>query len=165
MKDAVTRYTPSPMKNIPLLILFLVLGFLPALSGLLLEPGEWYEALRKPPFQPPSWIFGPVWAVLHLLVGLAGYFAWTGLEPGKRTFPFILFGLQWVLSGLWPWIFFGMHELGWACGDLFALWLLIFVNMVAFFMIRAVAGALLLPGFLWVTFAMMLNHIIWLMNR
>ena len=153
------------MKNIPLLILFIALGFLPSLSGLLVEPGEWYEALKKPPFQPPSWFFGPVSAVLYLLVGLAGYFAWTGLEPGKRTFPFILFGLQWVLSGLWSWIFFGMHELGWASGNLLALWLLIFVNMVAFFLIRALAGALLLPYFLWVTFAMMLNHIIWLMNR
>ena len=58
-----------------------------------------------------------------------------------------------------------MHELGWASGNLLALWLLIFVNMVAFFLIRALAGALLLPYFLWVTFAMMLNHIIWLMNR
>ncbi|MFT5123663.1 MAG: benzodiazapine receptor [Kiritimatiellia bacterium] len=158
-------YKGARMKRFRLLALFIILAYIPALSGIFVETGPWYEALKKPPFQPPAWIFGPVWSVLYLLIGLAGYSAWTGLAPDKRKGPFILYGLQLILNGLWSWIFFGLHELGWACLDIFALWLVIFVNMVAFFMIRASAGALLLPYFLWVTFAMMLNHIIWLMNR
>jgi translocator protein len=146
------------------LALWLFLSFSAAWFGSRFEPGLWFAELQKPAWNPPSWVFGPVWTVLYLMMGIAAWLVW--LKGGIRAqlSPLLLFLLQLLLNGLWSWIFFGLQRPGLALIDIVALWILIGLTTVAFWRTRRAAGLLFIPYWLWVTFATALNFEIWRLN-
>ncbi|KPJ62213.1 MAG: hypothetical protein AMS15_04680 [Planctomycetes bacterium DG_23] len=151
------------MKKIVLFLGFVVIAFLPAVAGRFFTPGEWYYELQKPTWTPPSWVFGPVWTFLYFLMAISGYLAWSG-SSGRRSVPFVVYGIQLFLNALWSVIFFGLHSPGLAFGDLVVLWFAILGNVVLFWRINRASGYLLIPYFLWTSFAGMLNLAIWKLN-
>ncbi|QHI69194.1 TspO/MBR family protein [Tichowtungia aerotolerans] len=152
------------MKNIRLLMLFQIIAFLPSLGALSVDTGGWYASLYKPPWGPPSWVFAPVWIVLYVLIGLSGYLGWTRGGRVDRTVNFVVYGTQLVLNGLWPLLFFGLHRISWALGALVMMWFLILICISAFSQRSGLAAWLMLPYFLWVSFAGALNSAILVIN-
>ncbi|MFC1575461.1 TspO/MBR family protein [Gemmatimonadota bacterium] len=138
------------------------------LSGLVTAGGvrDWYPTLVKPWFNPPSWVFGPVWSLLYLMMGIAAFLVWQkGGDGGVVKTALTLFAIQLVLNGLWSVLFFGMRSPGLAFAEIIVLWAFIGATAVAFWRVSPVAGLLLLPYELWVTFAAVLNGSIWILNR
>jgi translocator protein len=128
------------------------------------EIGGWYARLAKPSWTPPNWVFGPTWSALYLMMAVAAWLVWR--ESGLRAaaLPLAVFAVQLVFNMLWSIIFFGMHRAGPAFVDIVLLWGAILVTIILFWRVRAMAGALLLPYLLWVTYASALNYSIWKMN-
>ena len=129
------------------------------------EIDGWYKTLIKPSWNPPSYVFGPVWTTLYILMAIAAWLVWqpAGFSRSARM-PLALFGLQLVLNVGWSWIFFGMHQPGWAVVEIVVLWLAILATMAAFFRRSTLAGWLLAPYLAWVSFAAFLNYAIWQLN-
>jgi benzodiazapine receptor len=143
------------------LVGWVVLCFAAAAIGANFAPGTWYAALAKPPWNPPNWIFGPVWTTLYLLMGVAAWLVWRAHGP---VWALGLFVAQLLLNAAWSWLFFGRHRPDLALLDIAALWLAIAATVVAFWRVRPLAGALLLPYLAWVSFAVLLNAEIWRRN-
>lgn len=124
----------------------------------------WYAGLSKPAWNPPNWVFGPVWSVLYGCMAVAAWLVWRqgGLAAARR--PLIWFGIQLGLNGLWSWIFFAMESPGWAFVELVLLWLAIAATAAEFWKRSQVAAILLLPYLAWATFAGVLNFAIWRLN-
>lgn len=126
---------------------------------------SWYMFLLKPELSPPSWVFGPVWTLLYILMGIALFLVWRkgtnapGVKAGVTVFL-----IQLVLNALWSFLFFGARELQFAFMEIVLLWLLIITTMVAFYRVSRTATWLLLPYLLWVTFAGYLNYMILVLN-
>jgi translocator protein len=138
------------------------------LSGVATARGvtEWYPTLTRPAFTPPSWIFGPVWTLLYLMMGFAAFLVWQwGLEAAGVRVALVAFLVQLALNGLWSLLFFGLRAPGAAFVDIILLWLAIAVTTWLFWRVVHVAGALMLPYLAWVTFAAVLNGSIWSLNR
>ena len=137
-----------------------------ALGGLFTASSvqDWYPSLARPAWTPPSWLFGPVWTVLYGLMAVAAWLVWRGRGWGGARGPLGLFLLQLVLNVLWSLVFFGLRLPGAAFAEIVLLWLAILVTMIAFWRIRGLAGGLLLPYLLWVSFAAALNFALWRMN-
>ena len=123
---------------------------------------DWYPTLSKPAFNPPSWVFAPVWATIFLLMGVSLYLVWTSKKP-KRT-ALILFYSQLVLNILWSVLFFGLRSPLFAAIEIVVLWAAILATMIYFNRISKPAAYLLLPYILWVSFAAILNMTIAMMN-
>ncbi len=125
----------------------------------------WYPGLEKPSFSPPNWVFGPVWTVLYVLMGVAAWLVWKNsagnpvARSGLRIFCF-----QLVLNALWSIVFFGLREPMWAWIELIALWIAILVTFGHFIRIHRLAGLMIMPYLAWVTFAGVLNYYIWRLN-
>ncbi|NOU35757.1 MAG: tryptophan-rich sensory protein [Kiritimatiellaceae bacterium] len=152
------------MKKAGLVLLFIGIAFLPALSAVFVNIGGWYEALNKPSWNPPSWIFGPVWSTLYLMIGLAGYLAWTRGCREERRAVFTAYGAQLLLNALWSPVFFGLHRPDSALIVLTLLWFSILICIGAFSQRSRLAAWLMIPYFLWVSFAGALNTVIAAMN-
>ena len=126
----------------------------------------WYAFLAKPSFNPPNWIFGPVWTVLYILMAVSACLVWQkGQSDGSVRLALALFIAQLVLNALWSVLFFGLHSplAGLAC--IAALWLALLFTILNFLKISVVAGWLLIPYILWVSFAAILNLFIFILNR
>lgn len=144
-----------------------VLGvFLASAGGLWFPPDQWYVGLLKPAWTPPGWLFGPVWTLLYVGMGVSVWMIWwtSSAEPHRRT-ALRVFALQWMLNAAWTPAFFGLHAPGLAFVVICLLWLSVVWTMVLFHGLRPLAGALLVPYWLWISFALVLNGVIWLMNR
>lgn len=145
---------------------WLVLSFSVAAVGAVasIEAGPFYAQLLRPDWAPPAGIFGPVWTVLYGMMAVAAWLTWlvAGLRAAYTAFT--LFMVQLVLNALWSWLFFGWHRGALAFADVLLLWALIFATLVAFWRIRPLAGALLVPYLLWVSFAAALNYSVWQLN-
>jgi tryptophan-rich sensory protein len=128
------------------------------------EPDGWYRELRKPAFTPPDWIFGPVWTLLYILMGVAAWLVW--LRRGNRTVivALVLFAIQLALNAAWPGLFFGLHNPRLAFAEIVVLWLAIVLTLWTFFRVSKVSGWLMVPYLGWVTFAAVLNMAIWRLN-
>lgn len=126
--------------------------------------GSWYQTIQRPTWNPPNWLFGPVWTMLYLLMGIALYLVWKTNVSNKRS-AILLWCLQLAANFLWSILFFGQHQIGGALIDLAVLWLLILLTIFAFARINKVAAWLLVPYISWVTFAGILNYTIWLLNK
>jgi len=154
------------MRSTGLLLTFLAICLGVGASGswvTVQSVATWYPTLAKPVWNPPAAVFGPVWTVLYILMGVAGWLAWTaGTTDRKKTM--IPFGIQLALNAVWSFLFFGLQRPGWAAVEIVLLWLAIVWTVMAFCKIRTVAAALLLPYLLWVTFAALLNITIWRLN-
>jgi tryptophan-rich sensory protein len=138
------------------------------LSGVATAQGveSWYPTLVKPAFNPPAWVFAPVWTILYLMMGVAAYLVWQrGLSTAGVRTALVLFALQLVLNGLWSVLFFGMHSPGLALVEIVVLWVAIAATVLHFWRVTPIAGGLLLPYLAWVSFAAVLNGAIWWLNR
>ena len=127
-------------------------------------PG-WYASLQKPAWNPPNWVFGPVWTLLYLMMAVAAWLVWRERGFAGATLPLALFFLQLVLNAFWSIIFFGWRNPALALVEIFFLWAAIFATMLAFWRVSHAAGWLMWPYLLWVTFAGFLNLTIWRLNR
>ena len=149
------------------LVVFVVVCFAAAgIGGAVTTPkiATWYAALAKPSWNPPNWIFGPVWSVLYLCMAIAAWLVWRqGGLAGAAT-PLALFAVQLVLNLAWSWLFFGFENPGLAFVDIVLLWAAIATTMVAFWFRSAIAGILFIPYLAWVSFAAMLNFVVWRLN-
>jgi translocator protein len=128
-------------------------GFLTAQSVL-----TWFPTLIKPSFNPPSWLFGPVWTTLYIMMAVAAWLVW--LRQGSL----VLFYVQLALNFAWSLLFFGLHSPALALVDIVAMWVLILLTLLAFWKIDRRAGWLLVPYLAWVSFASVLNASIWWLN-
>ena len=156
------------LKPIVALCGFILLSFVaPTVSAVLSVsgPDDWYRALEKPWFNPPSWIFGPVWTVLYILMGVAAWFVWRHGSGRLLAWALGLFVLQLVLNAAWTPLFFGLHRPDWAFVDIILLWGVLVAALVIFYRVSGTAAALLIPYWLWVSFATVLNGTIWWLNR
>lgn len=142
-----------------LFLLFVVGGGLTI--GYLTPPGDWYAGLAKPPFNPPNWLFAPVWTVLYGLIAVTGWRVW---QRDRTGWPMRLWGTQLGLNFLWSPIFFAAHRIGLAL----AVILLLLATVLAFIATRwrsdRVAAWLFTPYAIWVAFASLLNASIWMLN-
>jgi len=125
---------------------------------------DWYNNLNKPPFNPPSWLFAPVWIFLFSLMGIALYFVFFSSSSQVRTIALVLFVIQFVLNILWNYLFFGAHNPLFALIEIVFLLILIILTSVYFFKSNILSGALMIPYVLWVGFASFLNYSIWRIN-
>jgi translocator protein len=150
-----------------MLVFFLLVSYSASAVGSIFTetgPDSWYATLEKPLWNPPSWVFGPVWGVLYALIGLAGWFAWreTGFKGARAAFTFYF--IQIALNAGWTFVFFGLEAPGAAFFEILVLWFFILITLLSFLRIRSLAGALFVPYLGWVTFAAALNFAIWRMN-
>lgn len=135
-----------------------------ALVGSVTSPDAWYAALTKPSWNPPSWIFAPVWTTLYAAMGLAAYLVWRDLGWGRGRAPLGLFVAQLLVNLAWSPIFFGLHQIGWALFDIVILLALIVATAAAFWRVNRWAGLLMIPYIAWVSFATALNAELWRLN-
>lgn len=127
---------------------------------------SWYVTLDKPSFSPPGWIFGPVWTLLYLLMGISLFLVWKkGFKSKKSQAALYVFAAQLFLNFVWSILFFGLHSPLLALFDIIALWLMIVLTIIKFRPIFKPAAYLLIPYFLWVSFASILNLSVWMLNR
>lgn len=158
----------SDRRSILVLMLFIAICLGVSAVGAWATAGSvatWYPTLHKPSWNPPAWVFGPVWTALYLTMAVAAWLVWR--RAGWRGAPGALglFAVQLGLNLAWSPLFFGLRSPGAALLDIWALWLAIAATLVAFFRIERIAAALLVPYWLWVSFATALNAAIWTLNR
>ena len=122
----------------------------------------WFPTLKKPSFNPPSWVFAPVWSLLYIMMAIAAWRVW--LEGSIAKPALNLFFIQLVLNFAWSLLFFGLHSPALALIDIVAMWIMIVLTMRAFFKIAKPSGWLLAPYLAWVSFATILNASIWWLN-
>jgi translocator protein len=151
----------SRLMRYPSLLVFLALVALTAWSGATFLPGPFYAALTKPAWTPPGHVFAPVWAVLYLMIALAGWIVWRAQGLGPALW---LWLAQLALNAGWPWLMFGRKQIDVALIDMGALWLAILAFIVAAWPVRRSASVLFVPYFLWVSFAAALNFELWRLN-
>jgi benzodiazapine receptor len=146
--------------------LFYLLCFLAAGLGSLftmVSLGSWYAGLAKPSWNPPSWIFGPVWTVLYAMMAVAGWLVWRRGGSQSRI-ALRWFAIQLALNVGWSAVFFGLQLPGVAFVEILALWVAIATTLVTSWKVSRAAGILLAPYLLWVSFATILNFAIWRLN-
>jgi benzodiazapine receptor len=124
----------------------------------------WYLTLAKPPFNPPNWIFAPVWSALYLMIAIAGWRAWRRSTGPQRQLALTAYALQLALNLSWSFVFFGARLIGPALAVIAALLAAILANAFLFWRIDRMAGALLMPYAAWVSFATLLNAALWRLN-
>ncbi len=127
----------------------------------------WYVLLKKPVFNPPNWVFAPVWTVLYLFMGLASGLVWNKIGFNKTTVrnALLFFAIQLGLNALWSYLFFGLQNTFLALLEIIVFWLLLYETYLKFSKIDKIAGYLMVPYFIWVSFASVLNASIWWLNR
>jgi translocator protein len=134
------------------------------LGSLLARPAlmAWYEGLSKPNWTPPNWLFAPVWTILYVAMGVAAWLAWR--RSSLAAVPMRLFLLQLLLNVAWSAVFFRFRSPGWAFLEIAILWCAILLTAIAFRTTAPVAGWLMIPYLVWVSYAAALNFAIWRLN-
>jgi tryptophan-rich sensory protein len=140
------------------LLPFIGLNFIAAMSGAMFPPGDWYDRLEKPSWQPPKWAFPAVWSVLYVMIAVSAWLVWTRAPAEALPLAMAAYGVQLVLNGCWSWIFFGMKRMRLALAELILLWLSVLAMIVIFWPLDTLAAVLLLPYLAWVTTAGYLNY-------
>ncbi|MEQ1577031.1 MAG: TspO/MBR family protein [Hyphomicrobium sp.] len=148
-----TQYVP--------LAAFIGLVCFAAVTGALFSTGTWYEALNKPWWTPPNWLFSIVWPVLYIMIAVGGWRVWKveGIGPAVAVW-----GIGLTLNAAWSWIMFGEHQIGWALADLIAMWISIAVFIWIAWPLDRTAACLFLPYLIWAGYAGALNLNIWQNN-
>jgi len=143
---------------------------IPQIAGLIgsvfttTQISTWYAGLIRPSIAPPNWIFGPVWIFLFLLMGIA-LIPIVKSKMKHKEIAYIVFGTQLVLNIFWSIFFFALHSPALALFEIIFLWFAILMNILIFFKINKWSGILLIPYFLWVSFASVLNYFFWILNK
>lgn len=144
----------------------LVIGYF---SGMVTRAAitSWYPTLIKPSFNPPNWIFAPVWSMLYVMMGVAAGLVWTRIDSDRENIKnaLVLFAVQLALNALWSYLFFGLKNPMLAGLEIIILWLMIYETYTKFIKINKIAGYLMIPYLAWVSFAMVLNISIWWLNK
>jgi tryptophan-rich sensory protein len=155
------------MKNYHKFIISLGLPLLVGFIGSLFTAqsvNTWYRTLKKPSFTPPNWLFAPAWTLLFILMGVAFYLIWQK-DFGSRPRPYItIYALQLFFNLLWSFFFFTLRNPLLSFCEIIILWFLILLNTIVFFKVSRIAGFLLIPYLLWVTFAGFLNFFLYVLN-
>lgn len=125
----------------------------------------WYRGLNKPAWNPPGWIFGPVWTLLYILMAIAAWRVWRQSEGTAARVTLLWFGVQLALNALWSVLFFGLQRPGLAFAEVIVFWAILVGLLVRFWRADRIAGALWSPYVAWVSFATVLNGTIWWLNR
>jgi benzodiazapine receptor len=142
----------------PVLIAAAVALFIAALGGTLTDTGPWYQELRKPPWQPPDWLFAPAWTLIFALTTVSAVYAWQGTQNhSQREWVIGLYALNGFLNVLWSTLFFELRRPDWALIEVALLWLSILLPIVVFWRFARKASFWLLPYLAWVSFAAFLN--------
>lgn len=148
------------------IVICLAVGYF---SGIITKSAiiNWYPTLIKPSFNPPNWIFAPVWSMLYVMMGIAAGLVWDKIdfekEAVKKGLQF--FFIQLALNALWSYLFFGLKNPMLAGLEIIILWLMIYETYIQFSKINKISGYLFIPYLLWVSFATVLNASIWWLNR
>jgi tryptophan-rich sensory protein len=125
---------------------------------------DWYATLNQPSFNPPNWVFGPVWTTLYILLGISLFLIWK-MEAGKaRNLAILIFMLQMMLNFAWSFFFFYFKTIGLALLDILALWIMILVMLIHFYKLKPMAAYINIPYLLWVSFATVLNAAYYFLN-
>ena len=138
-----------------------------AVAGLFTSSGVngWYALANKPWFNPPNWIFAPVWTGLYIMMGIAFFLIWrAAADKTIKQTAMILFVTQLVLNFFWSFIFFKLQQPGWAFAEIILMWATILLTILSFGKISATAAWLMVPYICWVSFASVLNYSIWKLN-
>ncbi len=122
----------------------------------------WYTTLQKPSFNPPAYIFGPVWTILYIMIGMSGGILWYYRNEAANAF--IFYVIQLIFNFCWSFIFFSAHQIGWALVDMLCLILFLLLTIICTFKKFKLAAILLLPYLAWVLFACVLNSALWVLN-
>ncbi len=156
------------LKQLPTLLICIAIPLvIGSISGFATarEVGGWFRLLQKPTFNPPSYLFAPVWTTLYALMGISLYLIWSSPKNAARSKALQIFSLQLFLNFSWSILFFSFHLLFVAVLDILLLWLSIFYMIVLFKKIKPLAAYLNVPYLLWVSFATVLNIAIWWLNK
>jgi tryptophan-rich sensory protein len=162
-----TTWQPTALRQAVLLLGFIAICFAAAGLGAAATAtsvGGWYQTLAKPSWNPPDWLFGPVWSVLYFLMAVAAWLVWRRGGWSASRSALTWFGIQLALNVLWSVVFFGLQQPGFAFAEIIALWLAILATMVAFRGKSVAATILMVPYLAWSTFAAVLNFELWRMN-
>lgn len=124
----------------------------------------WYATLNSPSFNPPNWLFGPVWTTLYILMGISFYLIWKQEKSEERNFAMLAFLIQLALNFAWSFIFFYFNKIGFAFAEIVLLWLSIVLMIIRFYKIKPITAYINIPYLLWVSFASMLNLSYYLLN-
>jgi len=127
--------------------------------------GDWFNTLAKPPFNPPSYLFGPVWTALYILMGVSMFLIWNTPKTKLRQKALAIFGIQLFFNFWWSILFFSFHTIFFSVVNILVMWFLIIFMITLFKKIKPVTAYLQIPYLLWVTFATVLNISIWYLNR
>ena len=161
------RNTPiKPIRQCIALAVWLVIVFATSAIGAFasINARNFYAQLTQPAWAPPGWVFGPVWSALYLMMGIAAWLVWRERGFAAARGAFVLFFVQLAANALWSWLFFDWHLGAMAFAEIIVLWCLIVATIVAFWRVRPLAGALLLPYLAWVSFASVLAFWMWRLN-
>jgi translocator protein len=162
--NAPARNSMIPARRWLSLAGWLLLCFAAASFGGLFLPGEWYASLKKPSWNPPGWLFGPVWTALYTMMAVAAWLVWQRGGFATQRGPLTLFLVQLALNAAWTPLFFGLHRPGAAFAEIVLLWLAIVATIIAFRRASRPATLLLVPYLAWVSFAAALNLALWRLN-
>ena len=155
------------IRNTSTLLICLMLPLLiGGISGYATASGilDWYVTLHKPSFNPPNYLFGPVWTLLYLLMGVSLFIIWKSNHGRKRSEALKIFAIQITLNFLWSFLFFKFNLIGLAFLEIIFIWLSIVLMIYIFSRVSKPAAWLQIPYLLWVSFATVLNGAIWLLN-
>ncbi len=139
-----------------------------ATSGFFTVTGvdSWYQTINKPSWNPPNWIFGPVWTTLYVMMGIALFLVWKeDISTELKKIAIAFFIVQLILNFFWSFIFFNQQQPGWALVEIIVMWFFILLTIFAFAQVNKTAAWLLVPYISWVSFATILNYTIWQLNK
>ncbi len=165
--EPTATWQPTVLRQVAWLIGFIAICFASAGLGAAATSTSvsgWYLTLAKPSWNPPAWLFGPVWSALYLMMAVAAWIVWRGHGWRAAQSALILFGIQLALNVLWSFLFFGMQRPGLAFAEILALWLAIVATCLVFQGKSVTAALLLTPYLAWTSFAVLLNFAIWRLN-
>ena len=145
---------------------WLVVCFAASATGAVasIQARSFYSQLVQPDWAPPGWVFGPVWTTLYAMMAIAAWLVWRSGGLSRNSVALSLFLVQLAVNALWSWLFFAWHRGALAFADVVLLWCLIVATLLSFWRVRPLAGALLIPYLLWVSFASALNYSVWQLN-
>lgn len=156
----------TKQKQILGLIGWLVVSFAASAIGAVasIQAKSFYGGLVQPSWAPPASVFGPVWTLLYAMMAIAAWLVWRAGGLRANRIALSLFGVQLALNALWSWLFFAWNHGALAFADILVLWIFIAATLVTFWRVRPLAGALLIPYLVWVSFAAALNFSVWQLN-
>jgi len=125
---------------------------------------EWYSTLNRPSFNPPNWVFGPVWTTLYILMGISLFLIWKQVQSKERNRAIVLFFVQLLFNFVWSFFFFYFKMIGFALVDIILLWTSIVMMIILFYKIKPLAAYINIPYLLWVSFATVLNASYFFLN-